>query len=122
MTTQTSSERAVNWNNSLVGTLDAWPLLDVLCWLHETGRTAMLRVGDGFKAGILFLRKGHLYRCELGNLQGEEALVHLLNLRTGTFSLIQRDPPDARANILRPTAELLLRYVIAQDENNKNVA
>ena len=109
------------WNNCLVGTLETWSLADVVLWLHQTNRTALVRVGTGLNAGVLFFRSGQLYRCEWGMLNGEAALVALLSLRQGSFSLMQRDPPDALANIHRGTGELLLQIAVAQDHAARRV-
>lgn len=100
----------------LVGTLETWPLADIITWLHQSQRTAMLRVGIGLDAGVLFFKHGELYRCEWGSYGGEQALIGLLNIQSGSFSLIQREPPIARPNIFRPTPELLLQLAVAHDE------
>ena len=94
---------------SMVGTLDTWPLTDILVWLHENRRTAMLRIGDGLDAGVVFYREGHLYRAEWGRMMGEEALTTLLGTESGSFSLMLRDIADARPNIRLETHEVLLR-------------
>jgi len=105
-----------SWDSCLVGSLETWPLADLLLWLHQSGRTAMIRLGSGLEAGVLFFREGYLFRCEWGPLAGEEALVSLLGLKRGAFQIIQRDIPDARPNIGRPTAEVLLQCAVAADE------
>lgn len=106
------------WNTCLVGALETWPLVDVVSWLHQTCRTGMVRVGSGTDAGILCFRQGQLYRAEWGSLAGERAFICLLGLARGTFAINQGELPDARPNIVRPTAELLLQLAIAQDERN----
>ena len=113
------SAESQQWDNCLVGSLETWPLSDVILWLHQGGRSAMVRVGVGIHAGVLFFMNGHLYRAEWGHLAGEQALIALLGLTHGTFTLIQRTPPEARPNIRRPTAELLLQLAVAQDERSR---
>lgn len=107
------------WDGCLVGTLETWPLADIILWLHQTRRSAMVRIGAGVGAGVLFFRDGNLVRCEWGDAAGEAALLALLALRAGAFSLSQRQPPDAAPNISRPTAELLFHLTVAQDERNR---
>ena len=104
-------------NTCLVGTLETWPLADLLAWLHTEQRDAMVRVGSGLEAGVIFFRGGNLVRCEYKMLRGEEALLCLLDLRHGSFALIQRAGPNVLPNIERPTAELLFQYTVTFDEN-----
>ena len=101
---------------SLVGTLETWPLVDILLWANQSRRTGMLRIGIGLQAGVLFFRDGDLYRAEWGGLMGEQALQALLAVTHGAFSLTQREPPLATANIRRKTAEILLQLAVSQDE------
>jgi hypothetical protein len=103
-------------NSCLIGTLDTWPLSDLLVWLHQTQRTAMVRIGAGLDAGVLFYREGNLVRCDWRGRHGEEALLALLAEAEGSFTLIQRALPDVRANIRRSTPELLLQCSLALDE------
>lgn len=110
------------WDSCLIGDLETWPLAELLLWLHQTGRTAMVRVGTGLRAGVLFFRSGQLFRCEWGPLAGEDALVALLDAAQGTFQLIQRDIPEARPNIGRPTAEVLFQCAVATDERSRDHA
>lgn len=102
----------------LVGTLETWPLSDLLLWLNKTGRTAMVRVGVGLEAGVIFVSNGLAFRCEWGRYSGQEALFGLLSLDHGVFSLIQRDVPRPRPNIFVPTEHLLLQFAVYSDERS----
>jgi hypothetical protein len=108
-----------NLDSCLVGTLATWPLADLLFWMHENRRTGMVRVGPALDAGVIFFSHGVLYRCEWGDLSGEHALIALLGLLDGTFSIIQRAIPEARPNITRATPELLLQCAVALDERRR---
>lgn len=100
----------------LIGQLETWPLSDVLLWLNKTGRSAMVRIGTGLEAGVIFFHNGHMYRCEWGSLAGERALWALLDVTAGVFTMIQRDLPQPRPNLFIPTEQLLLQFAIARDE------
>lgn len=110
------------WDSCLVGNLETWPLAELLLWLHQSGRTAMVRLGSSLDGGVLFFRGGRLVRCEWGSLYGEQALVALMSLKQGTFQLIQRDIPDARPNIARPTPEVLFQCAVAADEQARSAS
>ena len=118
MSSTSHEERTDNrWDSCLVGNLETWPLAELVLWLHQTGRTAMVRVGGGLDAGVLFFKEGRLFRAEWGKMAGEEAFHALLNVGVGSFQLIQREVPDARPNIRRPTAELLFETAVRVDED-----
>ncbi len=116
---QTTDNDSMAADSCVVGSLTSWPLAEVLLWMHQSRRTGMIRIGTGLDAGVLFFRDGHLLRCEWRSAAGEEALIGLLSLTDGHFSLMQRAVPDVRPNIFRPTAELLLQCTIALDERQR---
>jgi hypothetical protein len=93
----------------LVGTLSAWPLPDLLLWLYDTRRTAMVRIGSGFGAATLFLDEGVLFRCEWGHLEGRDVLEHVFALDEASFCVIQRDFPHPPPNFFLPQSDLLRR-------------
>ena len=102
-----------NAESCMVGSLAAWPLEDILLWLHASRRTAMLRVGKGLDAGVVFFKEGLLYRTEWGSRAGLDALMGLLELSSEPFWLIMRDVPEPHPNIRVPTEELLARCATA---------
>jgi len=110
------TQARVNAETSMMGNLETWPLSEILLWLNKTGRTAMVRVGVGLDAGIIFVSNGFAYRCEWGPYMGQQALFGLLCLERGFFFLIQRDVPQPRQNVFVPTEHLLLQFAVAQDE------
>lgn len=105
----------------LVGTLEVWPLADLLEWMNATERSGMIRIGHGLGAGVIFFARGLLYRCEWGPANGEEALIRLYALRAGCFSLIPRCSIHPRSNITRPTPELLLECAVALQQGARGV-
>lgn len=92
----------------MTGDLADWSLIELLTWLHEEHATGMLRLGHSLGAGIIFVIEGSVVRCEQGPLAGETALAQMASRLAGPFLLMLRQPPDARANIQRPTADLLV--------------
>ncbi len=110
---------AANSLDSVRGDLATWPLADLLMWLHKTGRSAMLRIGEGLDAGVLFVLNGYLFRVEYANSTGEDALWLLMQLEHASFSLIQRDVPRPQPNVFLPTEQLLLQFSVSIDEQRK---
>lgn len=119
---ETAPKTNQHFESCLIGDLQTWPLAELLLWLHQTRRTAMLRIGGGLDGGVIFLKHGYLYRCEWGRSRGEQALVALMRVREGAFSLVQRSFPEPAANIRKPTAELLLQCALVLDHDNRRVA
>lgn len=121
ITTSTHTSAARNDSSCLVGQLEAWPLEEILLWLYQSERSAVLRIGTGREHAMLLVRNGHLSRVEWGSRTGEDALIALFSMQVGAFNLMLREPPDARANVLRPTPELLLQCTFAYEESDRHV-
>lgn len=103
---------------SLSGDLRTWSAYDLLCWLVQTRRSALLSIGRGLSASKVFVRQGQIFRVEHGDERGEGALFSLLLQLDGEFQLLLRPPPDAHANVLSHTDELLNRAVAAINAHN----
>jgi len=101
------------------GSLDAWPLDELINWLHQTGRTAKLTIEIKGATAELFFLRGVLRRAEWGAQQGEEAVRRLLDARTGTFLLTQREIPAVSPNVSEPTHHLLLRWALSVDHGER---
>ena len=121
MVTTSTHSAASDDRSGLVGQLEAWPLEEILLWLLQSERSAVLRIGTGREQATLLVRGGHLSRVEWGARMGEEALIALFSIPVGAFNLMLREPPDVRANVLRPTPELLLQCTLAYDESGRHV-
>ena len=74
----------------MAGNLESWPLADVLMWLHRARRSALVRVGSGLVRGKIYVRYGHVFRCDWGqasvvgslresSLQAAERAAHILD-------------------------------------------
>lgn len=124
MATETAglTEAALEIKSCLVGQLQTWPLADILLWLHQSNRSAILRVGSGPIHAMIFVEGGCLRRVEYGQVSGDQALFELLSLADAPFNLMLREPPEVRANVRRPLPELLLQCVVAGDERRRHQA
>ena len=99
----------------LSGSLEDWPLVELLGWLHDCQRSGILRIRAGREDGQVFFSEGILYRCRWGRLHGEEALDALMRVTAAPFLLVQIDPPHVLPNVDTPTELLLERYRYAID-------
>src|SRR6185437_3276350 len=91
----------------ITGSLQKWSVIELLRWLHVEKRTAMVRVGQGLTGCVVFFREGQLYRCEWGAMRGDDAVMALMELKEGNFTLIQRPFPEPPRNVGLPTSVLL---------------
>lgn len=101
---------------SLVGDFRDWPLHEVLSWLSHGRRSALLRVDQAIGRAHVFVRDGQIFRVEAGTETGEAALLTLLTVEKGPFTLMLRTPPDARCNFTLSTGEFLLQAAASMDE------
>lgn len=106
---------------SLVGELKEVSVEEILIWLYERRRSAMVRIGRGLKTSSIFVEAGEITRVEHDGAIGEEALFALLALESGAFQLLLRAPPDARPNVVEPT-DALLRAWFARVEREATLA
>jgi len=104
------------------GDLETFPLLDMLFWLHQTERSAVMRVTTNGRPAWIFFRRGQLYRCEWRTLRGVPALFALVLAETGSFWLSKRLLIEGSANIDVPTEELLFKCAILIDEHGAESA
>jgi hypothetical protein len=118
ITTTTTQSSMPDDRSCLVGQLETWPLEEILLWLYQSERSAVLRIGTGREHAMLLVRAGQLSRVEWGARMGEDALIALFGIPAGAFNLMLRQPPDARPNILRPMPELLLQVALAYDDRD----
>ena len=98
---------------SLNGDLKSWSAYDIVTWLVQTRRSAILTIGGGLRASRIFVRNGQIFRAEHGAERGENAVLLLLQILEGEFQLLLRAPPDAHPNVLVTTEELLYQAVAA---------
>ncbi|MBC7792343.1 MAG: DUF4388 domain-containing protein [Clostridia bacterium] len=114
----TATKQVSDDRSCLVGQLETWPLDEILLWLYESERSAVLRIGTGREHAMLLVRAGRISRVEWGNRTGEDALIALFGSPAGTFNLMLREPPDAHANVHHQTPELLLQCTLAYEHHD----
>jgi hypothetical protein len=105
----------------IVGDLGEWPASGILMWLHETGRTATMRVRCGSTTAIVRYEDGVLLACECNGSYGEDALFTVLGLASGTFAITHGVERTER-NIVAPVEEVILRWGLACDRRRHAMA
>ncbi len=99
------------------GTLAIMSLPEI-CQMIGLGRRSgmLLTVNEKKEKGILYFRDGQIFSAECGLLKGDEAVLHILQFRQGSFSFRARHPnPDA--NVTQKTPHLLMEAARLADEN-----
>lgn len=106
--------------DSLVGSVTIWPLLDVLGWLHRERRSACIHIGSG----MVIVWNGELVYAGFARLVGEQALLALCSLRRGFYTITAGLPRTFGCNVLRPTQEVLFHQLVATQQNSsqRNIA
>src|SRR5205823_3796001 len=89
---------------SLQGSLDGFPLPDVLALLASTKKRGELRVAGHHGAGRVWVADGAIVGVEAGGSRGlADALFHLLRVDTGTFTFDSAaSVPDGKPTELGP--------------------
>ena len=77
--------------------------------------SSVLRITNGPLVGKIWINHGELFDAEAGNLQGEEAFLHILSWKSGNFEVMPSEPRHARV-IQKSYNALLLETVQAFDE------
>lgn len=87
----------------LEGTLDTFPLRELIDMVIYSSVTGVLQIDGPGEAGRLFFRDGALYHVERGAAQGVEALGELFELSSGSFSFASK-AESAASSIVGPVS------------------
>jgi len=89
---------------SLQGSLEGFPLPDVLALLASTKKQGELRVAGHHGSGRVWVQEGAVVGVEAGDARTPvDALFQLLRVDTGTFTFDpSADPPDGKPTELEP--------------------
>ncbi len=96
----------------LSGNLKDFPVEDIIKFLSLSKRTGVLNItGSDVKEeevkGRLFFKEGKIINAEAGRREGEDAVFHLLTVKTGSFSFTKQDNEGVKNVIDKDTEELL---------------
>jgi len=103
----------------LEGTLEAFPLSELLQFLAACRKSGALTLGDGEEQGELQLAGGHFVQASIRHLRGVEAAVALLGVRRGRFRFRGGEPGEAAGADLGP---LLMETARLEDEFERHAA
>ena len=96
-------------------------LPDVLQMECAAGKSSLLEVSTGERAGRIFIRKGTVVHAEADGLAGAEAFYLLLSMLGGSFHLKSFQEPAA-TTIQMPLTGLLLEAAYRQDQSTASAA
>ena len=96
----------------LSGNLKDFPVEDIIKFLSLSKRTGVLNItGSDVKEeevqGRLFFKEGKIINAETEKREGEDAVFHLLTVKTGSFSFTKQDNEGVKNVIDKDTEELL---------------
>ena len=96
----------------LSGNLKDFPVEDIIKFLSLSKRTGVLNItGSDVKEeevqGRLFFKEGKIINAEAEKREGEDAVFHLLTVKTGSFSFTKQDNEGVKNVIDKDTEELL---------------
>lgn len=108
-------ERRELGRKGLRGTLDSYPLSDLLQNLEQSSRSGVIDLNLTKASGMIVLSNGKLVAASYGELSGPAACVALLDATHGEFRFVEEIPDAAQAPglSLRP---LLLEAAWIRDE------
>lgn len=95
--------------------LQSKSLMDILQLECLSLNSVVLRIINGPLHGSIWINQGEIYDAEAAGLHGEEALLHILGWKAGTFESLPAQPEHPRA-ILKSANALLLESAQALDE------
>lgn len=95
--------------------LQSKSLMDILQLECLSQNSVVLRIINGPLHGRIWINQGELWDAEAAGLQGEEALLHILGWKAGTFESLPPEPDHPRT-IQKSANALLLESAQAQDE------
>lgn len=105
----------------LEGTLESMPLADMLQAAELNRRSGTLRVEDATKGrwGEIAFADGKPLRAELGTLKGDAAVLEMLKLRKGRFTLNAGVPAPGPDDGLASFMRLLMEGARQEDEGSQ---
>jgi len=103
-------------DNDFNGMLGAMSALEICQMLELGARSGILLISSEAKEkGTLYFLRGQIVRAECGARAGEEAALHVLRIRKGSFSFRAQHPKPA-INVTQKTSSLLLEAARLGDE------
>jgi pSer/pThr/pTyr-binding forkhead associated (FHA) protein len=101
------------------GTLTSMGVADICQMLGLGMRNGMLLIqNEKHEKGILYFKQGQIVGAECRMLTGNEAVIHILKFRNGTFSF-RNNHPVAMTNVTKKTESLLLESARQGDESTR---
>lgn len=112
---QSLAQQRLQTNQSLIGTLDDFQLIDVIQMLNLNQKTGLLNIHYHHQWGRIVFYNGAITWANLNDTFGEEAIEKMVFWKEGHFifekNLVQQD-----ANINKPTMQLILDCCQLLDE------
>ena len=110
---------AALYAKALTGSLDRFPVTQVLQFLNSIRETGILDIVDDRVSAVhrLLLEDGEIIDAYNGQQRAEEAVREILQCREGSFTFLRGDLPSAERTVGKPTMTLLMEACQFEDES-----
>ncbi|MEE4312231.1 MAG: DUF4388 domain-containing protein [candidate division KSB1 bacterium] len=103
--------------HSMRGKIPDFSSVELMQMLHNARKSGMLIIYDGKTTGEIGFSGGNMVWAVCGDKYGEEAVVELSSMQSGTFHF-EIDSVPSNENIDTPTMQLILNCCKILDEQN----
>lgn len=118
---QTLTKQALKANQSLIGKLEDFRLIETIQMLNMSQKTGLLKVHQQNLIGEIAFYEGKVIWAHLNGIAGEEAVKKMVFWNDGFF-IFEKDLLQSETNIQKPTMQLILDCCQEVDESQKYIS
>lgn len=113
------TKQTLKANQSIIGKLKDFPLIETLQMLNMNHKTGMLKVHHHNKVGEIGFYEGRINWAHSTGADGEDAIKQMAFWKEGFF-IFEKDLIQSETNIEKPTMQLILDCCQNLDESQKH--
>ncbi len=112
------TQQTLKANQSMVGKLNDFRLIELLQMFNMNQKTGMLKIQHNNKSGEIGFYEGKITWAHTNGTDGEQAIQKMATWEQGSF-IFERDLIQSETNIEKPTMQLILDCCQYIDESQK---